>query len=110
MKTTMKRTISFAVAVMMVMVVMVSAFTVPAKADWNSYVGTYECAENYTVELQIYDNGTAVLFSDVNPYLGGNYTYYINQNGFLCTSDGTVFATNGFYMAASNGYHWIRLY
>ena len=90
MKNTMNKTVSTVIAVMMVMVIMACVFSSPAKADWNSYVGTYECVENRTVELQIYSDGTAVLYSAVNPYLGGNYTYFINQNGFLCTSDGTA--------------------
>ena len=110
MVNTMNKTACTVLAVMMVMILMACVCSTPAKADWNSYVGTYECVENNTVELQIYSNGTAVLYSAVNPYLGGNYTYFINQNGFLCTSDGTAFATNGLYMTASNGYHWVRLY
>ena len=110
MVNTMNKTACTVLAVMMVMILMACVFSTPAKADWNSYVGTYECVENNTVELQIYSNGTAVLYSAVNPYLGSNYTYFINQNGFLCTSDGTAFATNGLYMTASNGYHWVRLY
>ena len=106
----MKKALTFTLVAVLVLMTMMYAFVVPAKADWNPYVGTYQCAENYTVELQIYANGTAVLYSDVNPYLGGNYTYYINQNGLLCTSDGTVFSTNGVYLTASNGYHWVQIY
>lgn len=106
----MKKAMRFTFVVMLAVLTMMYVFALPAKADWNSYVGTYQCAENRTVELKIYDNGTAVLYSNVNPYLGGNYTYFINQNGFLCTSDGTAFATNGSFMSATNGYHWIRIY
>ena len=106
----MKKTIRCTLVVMLVLVTMVYAFVIPAKADWNSYVGTYECLENSTAQLQIYSDGTAVLYSVLNPNIGGNYTYYINNNGFLCASDGTAFSTNGSFMTASNGYHWIRLY
>lgn len=49
----MKKALTFTLVAMLVLMTMMYAFIVPAKADWNPYVGTYQCAENYTVELQI---------------------------------------------------------
>ena len=113
MKNTMKRTVSMAVAVMMVMIVMVTAISVPAKADLNSYTGSWECCEHKELgaRIMVYGNGSVVLYSSKNPACTSNYTYTINSNGFMATSNGTVFALNGFNrLIDSNGNHWDRVW
>ena len=113
MKNTMKRTLSFALAAMMVMVLMVAVLPAPAKADFNSYIGTWECCENKELgaRFTVYGNGTITLFNSKNPAYSSNYTYGINSNGFMSTSNGTVFAPNGFnHLIDSNGHHWDRIW
>ena len=113
MKRTVRRTAGFAVAMAMVMVLMVSVFIIPASADFNSYVGTWECCEHKELgaRFTVNPNGTITLFSSKNPAYSGYYTYGINGNGFLCASNGTVFAPNGFnHLIDSNGNHWDRIW
>ena len=114
MKTaTMKRTVSMAMAVMMVVILMAAVFPAPAKADFNSYVGTWECCERKELgaRFTVYGNGTITLFSSKNPACSSSYTYSINGNGVMSTSNGTAFAPNGFnHLIDSNGYHWDRIY
>ena len=79
---------------------------------FSSYVGTWECCENKELgaRITVYGNGTITLFSSKNPAFSGNYTYGINSNGFMATSNGTVFAPNGFnHLIDSNGRHWDRI-
>lgn len=112
MKNAVRRPVSMVLAVMMIMVVMFCVFSVPAKADWNSYVGTWQCREtqNLGVTLNVYTDGTAVLLCALNPAYSNHFTYYINGYGFLCASDGTVLAPDGYGgLTASNGYHWYRV-
>ena len=116
MKTaTMRKTVSMVMAVMMVAVLMAAVFPAPAKADLNAYVGTWECCERKELgaRFTVYGNGTVTLFSTKNPAYSSNYTYSINGNGVMCTSNGTAFAPNGYgfnHLIDSNGYHWDRIY
>ena len=113
MKNTMKRPLILAMAVMMATILMLSVFSISAKADFNSYIGTWECCEHKELgaRFTVYGNGTITLFSTKNPAYSSNYTYGINNNGFMSTSNGTVFAPNGFnHLIDSNGYHWDRIW
>ena len=111
MKNTMKRTVSMTMAVVMVMIVMMTTFAIPARADLNSYVGTWECSERRDLgaRITVYGDGTVCLYSTKNPGACSSFTYGIDHNGFLSASNGTVFAMSSFnHLVDSNGFHWNR--
>ena len=107
----MKKAVAMVMAVMMVTILMVSVFSLSAKADFNSYIGTWEYSGNKELgaRFTVCGDGTITLFTSMNP-TSSNHTYVINSNGFMSTSNGTVFVSNGFNnLIDSNGRHWDRI-
>ncbi len=107
MKDTMEKVASAVVTLVLVMVMIVSAVSVPASADFNNFVGTWRC-DNADATLCIYVDGSMALLSGAG---NARFNYSTDECGHMYVNNGSVFSASDINnMMDNNGIHWSRAF